>query len=53
MVETKETLQEMSMFMEMKYLLSYLYMKNETLYFEFRNTYYTYHLHNNRLWIEF
>ena len=51
MIETKETLQVMSMFMEMKYLLSYLYMnyKNETLYFELRNTYHTYHLHNNRL----
>ena len=39
MIETKETLQVMSMFMEMKYILSYLYMKNESLYFKFRNTY--------------
>ena len=39
MIETKETLQVMSMFMEMKYLSSYLYMKNESLYFKFRNTY--------------
>ena len=28
-------------------------LKNETLYLELRNTYYTYHLHNDRLLIEF
>ena len=46
MIETKETFQVMSMFMEMKYILSYLYMKNESLYFKFRNTYNTYHQNN-------
>ena len=39
MIETKEMLQVMSMFVELKYIPSYLYMKNESLYFKFRNTY--------------